>query len=220
MRILAYRSIHTTLSTYIVITVETIDKFSRCLPCLMKDQVWSENSLSIYDLFSYYRRNSHAKRPLLHYVRHNMHLNASSTATRACYSQWEWYWYQTEAFELTYFNDLLTYLKTIRAKVVIFGIRPKLMKCRFELTYFYDLLTYLKTIGAKVVMFGIKPKLMKCRFELTYTKKLFRLSLWSNTPWKYTAVLNMEYTCNVTFLPSSVTWHRWAHGPIMILKAC
>jgi hypothetical protein len=23
-------------------------------PCLMKDQVWSENSLSIYDLFSYY----------------------------------------------------------------------------------------------------------------------------------------------------------------------
>jgi hypothetical protein len=26
----------------------------QCLPCLMKDQVWSENSLSIYDLFSYY----------------------------------------------------------------------------------------------------------------------------------------------------------------------
>jgi hypothetical protein len=25
----------------------------QCLPCLMKDQVWSENSLSIYDLFSY-----------------------------------------------------------------------------------------------------------------------------------------------------------------------
>jgi hypothetical protein len=33
-------------------------------------------------------------------------------------------------------NDLMTYLKTIRAKVVIFGIKPKLMKCTctFELT--------------------------------------------------------------------------------------
>jgi hypothetical protein len=71
-------------------------------------------------------------------------------------------------FELTYFYDLLTYLKTIRAKVVMFGIKPKLMKCGFQLTYFYDLLTYLKTIRAKVVMFGIKPKLMKCRFELAY----------------------------------------------------
>jgi hypothetical protein len=50
----------------------------------------------------------------------------------------------------------------------MFGIKPKLMKCRFELTYLYDLLTYFKTIRAKVVMFGIKPKLMKCRFELTY----------------------------------------------------
>jgi hypothetical protein len=55
-------------------------------------------------------------------------------------------------------------LMTIRAKVVMFGIKSKLMKCRFELTYFYDLLTYLRTIRAKVVMFGIKPKLMKCRF--------------------------------------------------------
>jgi hypothetical protein len=54
-------------------------------------------------------------------------------------------------------------------KVVMFGIKPKLMKCRFELTYFectfeltyfYDLLTYLKTIRAKLVMFGIKPKLI------------------------------------------------------------
>jgi hypothetical protein len=47
-------------------------------------------------------------------------------------------------FELTYmyFSDLLTYLKTIRAKVVMFGIKPKLAKCRFVLTYFYDLLTY------------------------------------------------------------------------------
>jgi hypothetical protein len=50
----------------------------------------------------------------------------------------------------------------------MFGIKPKLMKCRFELTYFIDLLTYLTTIRAKVVMFGIKPKLVKCRFELTY----------------------------------------------------
>jgi hypothetical protein len=49
----------------------------------------------------------------------------------------------------------LTYLKTIRAKVVMFGIKLKLMKWRFALTYFYDLLTYLKTIRAKVVMFGI-----------------------------------------------------------------
>jgi hypothetical protein len=64
-------------------------------------------------------------------------------------------------FELTYFYDLQTYLKTIRAKVVMFGINPKLTKCRFELTYFYDLPTYLKTIGAKVVMFGIKPKLIR-----------------------------------------------------------
>jgi hypothetical protein len=46
-------------------------------------------------------------------------------------------------FELTYFYDLLTYLKTIRAKLVMFGIKPKHMKCTFELTYFYDLLTYL-----------------------------------------------------------------------------
>jgi hypothetical protein len=38
-------------------------------------------------------------------------------------------------FHLTYFYDLLTYLKTIRAKVVMFGIILKLMKCRFELTY-------------------------------------------------------------------------------------
>jgi hypothetical protein len=62
-------------------------------------------------------------------------------------------------FELTYVYDLLTYLKTIRAKVVMFCIKPKLMKWRFQLTYFYDLLTYLKTIRAKVVMFGIKPKI-------------------------------------------------------------
>jgi hypothetical protein len=46
-------------------------------------------------------------------------------------------------FEVTHFHDLLTYLKTIRAKVVMFGIKPKLMKCRFEVTHFYDLLTYL-----------------------------------------------------------------------------
>jgi hypothetical protein len=38
-------------------------------------------------------------------------------------------------FELTYFYDLLTYLKTIRANVVMFGIKPKLMKGRFELAY-------------------------------------------------------------------------------------
>jgi hypothetical protein len=50
-------------------------------------------------------------------------------------------------FELTYFYDLLTYLKTIRAKVVMFGIKPKLMKCRFDVTHFYkDLLTYLKSV--------------------------------------------------------------------------
>jgi hypothetical protein len=48
-----------------------------------------------------------------------------------------------------------TFNKTIRAKVVMFGIKPKLMKCWFQLTYFYDLLTYLKTIRAKVVMFDI-----------------------------------------------------------------
>jgi hypothetical protein len=68
--------------------------------------------------------------------------------------------------------EVLTYLKTIRAKVFMFGIKPKLMKCRFMLTYFYDLLTYLKTIRAKVVMFGIKPKLMNCRFELAYFNDL------------------------------------------------
>jgi hypothetical protein len=45
-------------------------------------------------------------------------------------------------FALTYFYGLLTYLKTIRAKVVMFGIKPKLMKCRFEVTHIYDLLTY------------------------------------------------------------------------------
>jgi hypothetical protein len=75
-------------------------------------------------------------------------------------------------FELIYFYDQLTYLKTIRAKVVMFGIKPKLMKCRFELTYFYDQLTYLKTIRAKVVMFCIKPKLVKGRFEVTFLRVL------------------------------------------------
>jgi hypothetical protein len=39
-------------------------------------------------------------------------------------------------FALTYFYDLLTYLKTIRAKVVMFGIKLELMKCMFELSYF------------------------------------------------------------------------------------
>jgi hypothetical protein len=53
-------------------------------------------------------------------------------------------------FVLTYFYDLLTYLKTIRAKVVMFGIKLKLMKCRFELTYFNDPLTYFKTIRANL----------------------------------------------------------------------
>jgi hypothetical protein len=42
-------------------------------------------------------------------------------------------------FQLTYFYDLLTCLKTIRSEVVMFGIKPKLMKCTFELTYFYGL---------------------------------------------------------------------------------
>jgi hypothetical protein len=28
----------------------------------------------------------------------------------------------------------------IRAKVVLFGVKPKLMKCRFQLTYFYDII--------------------------------------------------------------------------------
>jgi hypothetical protein len=65
-------------------------------------------------------------------------------------------------FELDYFYGLLTYSKTIRAKVVMLGIKPKLMNCRFELTYIYDLLTYLKTIKAKVAMLGIKLELMKC----------------------------------------------------------
>jgi hypothetical protein len=59
-------------------------------------------------------------------------------------------------FQLTYFYDILTYLKTIGAKVVKFGIKRKLMKCRFVLTYFYELLIYLNTIRAKVVLFGKK----------------------------------------------------------------
>jgi hypothetical protein len=68
----------------------------------------------------------------------------------------------------------MTYLKTIRAKVVMFGIKPKLMKCKFELTYLCDLLTYFKTIIAKVVMFGIKLKLMMCMFVLTYFYDLLK----------------------------------------------
>jgi hypothetical protein len=28
----------------------------------------------------------------------------------------------------------------------MFGIKPKLMRCRFEVTHFYDLLTYLRTV--------------------------------------------------------------------------
>jgi hypothetical protein len=63
---------------------------------------------------------------------------------------------------LTYFYELLTYLNTISAKVVMFGIKLKLMKCRFALTYSYDILTYLKTTRVKVVIFGIKSKLLKC----------------------------------------------------------
>jgi hypothetical protein len=47
-------------------------------------------------------------------------------------------------FALSYFYDLLTYLKTT-AKVVMFCIKPKLMECRIEVTQFYDLLTCLKT---------------------------------------------------------------------------
>jgi hypothetical protein len=43
-------------------------------------------------------------------------------------------------------------LKTIRAEVVGFGRKPKLMKCRFEVTHFYDLLTYLKTATNKLLM--------------------------------------------------------------------
>jgi hypothetical protein len=35
----------------------------------------------------------------------------------------------------------MTYLKTIRAKVVLFCIKLKLMKCKFEVTHFYDLLS-------------------------------------------------------------------------------
>jgi hypothetical protein len=31
-------------------------------------------------------------------------------------------------FQLTYFFDILAYLKTIRAKVVMFGVNLKLMK--------------------------------------------------------------------------------------------
>jgi hypothetical protein len=49
-------------------------------------------------------------------------------------------------FELTYFYDLLTYLKTVRAKVVMFCFKPKLMKCRLEGTHFYDPLIYLMTV--------------------------------------------------------------------------
>jgi hypothetical protein len=45
-------------------------------------------------------------------------------------------------FELTYLYELLTYFKTIRAQVVMFGIKLKLTMCRFELTYIYDLPTY------------------------------------------------------------------------------
>jgi hypothetical protein len=45
-------------------------------------------------------------------------------------------------FELTYFYDLLTYITTIRAKVVMFCIKLKRMKCRFEVIHFCDLLTY------------------------------------------------------------------------------
>jgi hypothetical protein len=58
----------------------------------------------------------------------------------------------------------------------MFGIKPKLMKCRFELIHICDLLTYLDSITAKVVMIGIKPKLMKCTFELGYFYDLLTYS--------------------------------------------
>jgi hypothetical protein len=50
-------------------------------------------------------------------------------------------WYQTKAYEVYVWADL----RTIRAKVVMFGVKLKLMimNGRFRLTYFYDLLTYL-----------------------------------------------------------------------------
>jgi hypothetical protein len=37
-------------------------------------------------------------------------------------------------------------IKERRAKVIIFGIKLKLMKCRLEVTYLYGLLTYLNVL--------------------------------------------------------------------------
>jgi hypothetical protein len=47
----------------------------------------------------------------------------------------------------------LTYLKTIKPKVVMFGIKPKVKLTLCWPTF----MTYTKTIRAKVVMFGTKP---------------------------------------------------------------
>jgi hypothetical protein len=58
-------------------------------------------------------------------------------------------------------SKIATFRALIRAKVVMFSIKPKIMKCRFELTY-------LKTIKPQVVRFGIKLKVMKFSFVLTY----------------------------------------------------
>jgi hypothetical protein len=53
---LARCTVSNSASTYMYIAAESeasnVSK-SPCLPCLMKDKAWSENSLSIYVLFSY-----------------------------------------------------------------------------------------------------------------------------------------------------------------------
>ena len=63
--------------------------------------------------------------------------------------------------------DPVTYLKTFRGKIAVWGIKPKVMKCIILLTQFHDQLTYLKALRVKVDMWGIKQKVMQCTSALT-----------------------------------------------------
>jgi hypothetical protein len=87
-------------------------------------------------------------------------------------------------FELTYFYDLPTYLKTIGTKVVMFGIKLKLMKCMFELTYFYELLTYLKTVRGMPTSRKEDTRQNNTRvFDLTYFSRSQRSKfIWVRLP--------------------------------------
>jgi hypothetical protein len=66
----------------------------------------------------------------------------------------------------------------------MFGIKPKIMKCRFEVPHFYDLLTYLKTVRGMPT----SRKEDTCQnntrvFDLTYLSRSHKSKLiWARLP--------------------------------------